>query len=80
MFERARIHGMTQVDGVVWYDSNDEEEESEVDEDDDSTFHDTFQVESAICDTNDDDDEPIHGRQSTMTSISQQVLRKELQE
>ena len=59
MFERARIHGMAQIDGVVYYDSNDEE--SEDDEDDDSTFHDTIQVESAIYDTNNDDDEPIHG-------------------
>ena len=61
MFELARIHGMTQINGVVWYDSNDKDEESEVDEDDDSTFHDTIQVESAIYDTINDDDEPIHG-------------------
>ena len=59
MFERARMHGMAQIDGVVYYNSNDEE--SDNNEDEDSTFHDTIQVESVIYDTNDNDDEPING-------------------
>ena len=59
MFEQARIHGMAQIDGVVYYDSNDEETDGNGDND--STFHDTIQVESAIYDTDDDDDEPING-------------------
>ena len=80
MFDRAWIHGMTQVDGVVWYDSNDEDEESEVDEDDDSTFHDTFQVESAIYDTINDEDEPIHGETINNDFNLPTVLKKELQE
>ena len=53
MFEQARIHGMAQIDGVVYYNSNDEGTND--DEDDDSTFHDTAQVESTHYDTDDDD-------------------------
>ena len=60
MFERAQIHGMAQIDGMVYYDSNDEDPDDDVN--DDSTFHDTIQVESTIYDTDDDDNEPIHGK------------------
>ena len=63
MFECARIHGMAQIDGDIFYDSNNDG--SDEDEDDDDTFHDTIQVESAIYDTDDDtilsgdDPEPV---------------------
>ena len=59
MFEQARIHGMAQIDGVVYYDSNDEDSDDDVN--DDSTFYDTIQVESAIYDKDDDDNKPIYG-------------------
>ena len=61
MFDRARIHGMAQIDGEVFYDSNDDSSHENEDDDDDGAFHDTIQVESAIYDTNDVDNEPIHG-------------------
>ena len=57
MFDQARIHGMEQIDGLVYYNSNDEE--ADEDEDDDSTFHDTIQVTSASYDTDNNDDERI---------------------
>ena len=59
IYDQARIHGMEQVDGLVYYDSNGEEIDVDNDKDDDSTFHDTIQVESAICDNDDVDDQPI---------------------
>ena len=59
MFEQTRIHGMAQIDGEVYYDSN--SDKSDEDEEDDSTFYDTTQVGNAIYDTDDDDDEPSHG-------------------
>ena len=52
---------MAQINGEVFYDSNDDGSDEDKDEDNDSTFHDTIQVESTIYDTDDDDDEPIHG-------------------
>ena len=58
MLDRARVHGMEQIDDLVYYDSNGEE--TDENKDYDSTFYDTIQVESAIYDTS-DDDEPING-------------------
>ena len=49
--DQARVHGMQQIDDLVYYDSNSDED----DEDDDDTFHDAIQVEDVIEDTNDDD-------------------------
>ena len=57
MYDRARIHGMEQTYGLVYYNSNGKAADD--DADDDSIFHDTFQVKSASFDTDDDNDEPI---------------------
>ena len=46
LLDRARVHGMEQIDGFVYYDRN--SEDADDDEDDDSTFKDTFQVEMLI--------------------------------
>ena len=48
---------MEQIDGLVYYDSNSKKADDNTD--DDSIFHNTFQVESASFDTDDDNDEPI---------------------
>ena len=61
MFDQARIHGMKQIDCFVYYNSN--SKEADDDADDDIIFHDTFQVESANFDTDDDNDEPISYRE-----------------
>ena len=57
IFDRARVHGMEQIDSLVYYNSNGEEADD--DEDDDSAFHDTIQVESVSYDIDNDDDQPI---------------------
>ena len=46
---------MEQINGSVYYDSNDEDTND--DEDHDSTFQDAIQVEDAIYDTDDEVDE-----------------------
>ena len=57
MFDRARIHGMEQIDGLVYYNSNGKEADDNTN--DDSISHNTFQVESTSFDTDDDNDQPI---------------------
>ena len=53
IFDRAQIHGIDQIDGTVYYDTNCGEDDAN--NDDDSTFHNTAQVESELYDTNHDD-------------------------
>ena len=48
---------MEQINGSVYYDSNDEDTND--DEDHDSTFQDAIQVEDAIYDTDDEVDEQV---------------------
>ena len=48
--DQAQVQGMQQIDDLVYYDSN-----SDDDEYDDDTFHDVIQVKNIIEDTNDDD-------------------------
>ena len=52
IYDRAQIHGMNQIDGAVYYDTNRGKDDNN---DDDSTFYSTTQVESDLYDTNDDD-------------------------
>ena len=60
MLDQARVHGMEQIDGLVYYDSNGEETDDK--EDDDSTFQDTIQVDDASYDTDDEvDDSSSYG-------------------
>ena len=49
--DQAQVHGMQQIDDLIYYDSNSDGD----DENDDDTFHGAIQVEDAIKDTNDDD-------------------------
>ena len=53
LLDRARVHGMEQINDSVYYDSNGEADDN--DEDDDNTFQDAIQVEDYIDDTDDDD-------------------------
>ena len=61
ILNQARVHGMEQIDGSVYYDSNGENDDD--DEDDGSTFHNAIQVDDVTYDTDDKvDDSSSYGK------------------
>ena len=68
LLDRARVHGMGQINGSVYYDSNGEDGDD--DDDDDSTFQDAIQVEDVIYDTDDDVDDSVSYRKTINNDFS----------